>query len=68
MGHGDRHDAGPIEVAKGGPVPGFISELILYPSSDSGVFVSFNTNSHGSRDPNGVTALQVAESVYEATQ
>ena len=60
--------AGPTEVTKSGQVPGYTSELILYPASDSGVFVSFNTNDHGSRDPNGVTALQVAESVYEATQ
>ena len=55
--------AGPIEVAKGGMVPGYTSELIVFPTSDSGVFVSFN-----SQDANGVTALQVAESVYEATQ
>jgi CubicO group peptidase (beta-lactamase class C family) len=60
--------AGPAEVTKSGQVPGYTSELILYPASDSGVFVSINTNSHGSRDPNGVTALQLAESVYEATQ
>ncbi len=60
--------AGPTEVTKDGQVPGYSSELILYPTSGSGVFVSFNTNYHGSRDPNGVTALQVAESVYEATQ
>ena len=52
--------AGPTEVTKSGQVPGYTSELILYPSSDSGVFVSFNTNYYGSRDPNGVTALQVA--------
>ena len=37
--------AGPTEVTKSGLVPGFSSELILYPSSDSGVFVSFNTSS-----------------------
>jgi len=60
--------AGPTEVTKNGQVPGYTSELILYPPSDSGVFISFDTNYHGSRDPNGVTALQVAESVYEATQ
>jgi CubicO group peptidase (beta-lactamase class C family) len=60
--------AGPTEVSKSGQVPGYTSELILYPASHSGVFVSFNTNYHGSRDPNGATALQVAESVYEATQ
>ena len=36
--------AGPTEVAKSGQVPGYNSELILFPSSDSGVFVSFNSN------------------------
>jgi len=60
--------AGPAKVTKGGSVPGFISELILHPTSDSGVFVSINTNPQGSRDPNRVSALQVAESVYAATQ
>jgi CubicO group peptidase (beta-lactamase class C family) len=60
--------AGPMEVAKGGQVPGFTSELILYPTLDSGVFVSFNTDNTGSRHPSGVTAAEVAESVYEATQ
>jgi CubicO group peptidase (beta-lactamase class C family) len=59
--------AGPIEVAKNGEVPGFTSELILYPSSDSGVFVSFN-NYQARQDPNAVSAVQVAESVYRATQ
>jgi hypothetical protein len=59
---------GPVEVAKSGQVPGYTSELILYPSSDSGVFVSFNTNYHGGRALNAVTALQVAQSVYEAAQ
>ena len=54
--------AGVSEVTKGGQVPGFTSELILYPSSDSGVFVSFNSKFQG------VSALQVAESVYQATQ
>ncbi len=39
---------GPAMVTKGGSVPGFISEIILYPNSDSGVFVSINTNPHGS--------------------
>ncbi len=58
---------GLAEVTKSGQVPGFSSELILYPSSDSGVFVSFNTSYQGKRDPSGVTALQVAESVYDAT-
>jgi hypothetical protein len=55
-------------VTTSGQVPGYPSELILYPSSDSGVFVSYNTNYHGGRDPNGTTALQVAESVYKATR
>jgi CubicO group peptidase (beta-lactamase class C family) len=60
--------AGPAEVAKSGQVPGFSSELILFPSSDSGVFVSFNHDFRDSRHRNGASALQVAESVYEATQ
>jgi D-alanyl-D-alanine carboxypeptidase len=55
--------ARPAEVIKGGQVPGFTSDLILYPNSKSGVFVSYNSTYQGS-----VTALQVAESVYEATQ
>jgi CubicO group peptidase (beta-lactamase class C family) len=60
--------AGPTEVYKVGSVPGFVSELILYPTSDSGVFVAINTNPQGSRHPNQVSALQVAESVYAAAQ
>jgi CubicO group peptidase (beta-lactamase class C family) len=60
--------AGPTVVMKSGQVPGYTSELILYPSSGSGVFVSFNTNYHGSRNPNVGNALQMAESVYEATR
>ncbi len=59
---------GPTEVAKTGQVPGYNSELILFPSSDSGVFVSFNSESYGSRDPNSVSALLVAEAVCEAAQ
>jgi hypothetical protein len=55
-------------VTKGGQVPGYTSELVLDPTTDSGVFVSFNTNYAGSRNPNGVTALQVARSVYKATK
>ncbi len=55
-------------VTKGGQVPGYTSELILDPTTDSGVFVSFNANFTGSRNPNGVTALQVARSVYKATK
>jgi D-alanyl-D-alanine carboxypeptidase len=60
--------AGPKEVAKSGLVPGFSSELILHPSSDSGVFVSFNTSYQGGRHSGSVSALQVAESVYKATR
>ena len=60
--------AGTTEVNKGGSIPGFISELILSPTSDSGVFVSINTNPSGSRNASHLTALQVAEAVYDATQ
>jgi hypothetical protein len=59
---------GPVEVAKTGQIPGFNSELILFPSSDSGVFVSFNSRYQGSRAAEGVSAVQVAESVYEAAE
>ena len=60
--------AGPTEVTKSGQVPGFNTELILFPSSHSGVYVSINSNDHGNRDPNSVSALVVAEAVHEATQ
>jgi D-alanyl-D-alanine carboxypeptidase len=60
--------AGPAEVTKGGQVPGYTSELILYPSTDSGVFVSFNATLKGGPHSSGVSALQVAELVYDATQ
>jgi D-alanyl-D-alanine carboxypeptidase len=60
--------AGPTKVDKGGSINGFISELILYPTSDSGVFVSINTNQTGSSNASPVTAMQVAEAVYAATQ
>ena len=56
--------AGLTKVTKGGQVPGYISELILYPSRTAAS--SFPTTVRQST--NGVTALQVAESVYEATQ
>ena len=58
---------GLTEVSKSGQVPGFSSELILYPSTESGVFVSFNTSYQGSRNPSGVAALQVAEAIHDAT-
>jgi CubicO group peptidase (beta-lactamase class C family) len=59
---------GPAEVAKSGEVPGYTTELILYPSSDSGVFVSINTSNQNGRNPSNVTAYEVAESVYQAAQ
>ncbi len=63
-------DAGakPTEIAKSGLVPGFSSELILYPKSDSGVFVSFNTSDQGARHSDGPSALEVAEAIHKATQ
>jgi CubicO group peptidase (beta-lactamase class C family) len=57
---------GPVEVAKSGSVPGFTSELILYPSTNSGVFISFNSNRPGPGTPDGVLAMQVAQAVYQA--
>ena len=60
--------AGPTMVAKGGSIPGFVSQIILYPNSDSGVFVSINTNPYGSRGAKPLSALQVAEAVYAAIQ
>ena len=59
---------GPVEVEKGGQVPGFTSELVLFPNTDSGVFVSFNANYTSSRNPNGVTGLEVARSVFKAAK
>ena len=60
--------AGPAMVTKGGSIPGYVSEIILYPNSDSGVFVSINTNPSGMGNPSRVNALQVAEAVYAATE
>jgi D-alanyl-D-alanine carboxypeptidase len=59
---------GTTEVIKGGSIPGFISELILSPTSDSGVFVSINTNPAGSRNASHLSALAIAEAVYNATE
>ncbi len=59
---------GPTEVTKSGQVPGYTSQLILDPSSDSGVFVSFNASYYGGPAPSASTAFQVAEAVYEAAQ
>ena len=59
---------GPVEVTKSGQVHGYTSQLILYPSTDSGVFVSFNTNYDTGPNPSGAVAYQIAESIYQATQ
>jgi CubicO group peptidase (beta-lactamase class C family) len=59
---------GPIEVAKSGEVPGYSTELILYPGSDSGVFISINTSHQTGRNPTNVTAYNVAQAVYQAAQ
>jgi D-alanyl-D-alanine carboxypeptidase len=59
--------AGTVEVTKNGRVPGYSSDLILYPETDSGVFISFNT-SHEGAGSNGLTAVQVAAAVYAAAQ
>lgn len=56
-----------VEVTKSGQVPGFTSQLILYPSTHSGVFVSFNTN-HGGADPSGEVAMQLAEAIHKAAE
>ena len=60
--------AGPAVVTKNGHVPGYSSDLILYPLTDSGVFISFNTSHEGGGGSNGVTAGEVAASVFEASQ
>jgi CubicO group peptidase (beta-lactamase class C family) len=58
--------AGPAEVIKNGLVPGYASDLVLDPLTDSGVFISFNTSHEGGGGPNALTATEVAASVYEA--
>jgi D-alanyl-D-alanine carboxypeptidase len=60
--------AGPAEVIKNGRVPGYSSDLILYPSTDSGVFISVNTSNEGADASNGWTATEVAAAVYAAAQ
>ena len=60
-------DAGVTEVTKSGSVRGYTSQLILYPSTDSGVYISFNAN-YGGSDPSGAVATRLAEQVYQAVQ
>ncbi len=59
---------GVAEVTKSGDIPGFTSQLILYPSADSGVFVSINTEASGGPDPSRAVAYRLAESIYDAAQ
>ena len=59
---------GATQVTKNGLVPGYSSDLILYPSTDSGVFISYNTSHEGGGGANSLTAIQVAASVYEAAE
>lgn len=61
-------DNGPVEVAKNGSIPGFTSEILLDPATDSGVFISFNANYQGRGESSPATALDVALAVYQATQ
>jgi CubicO group peptidase (beta-lactamase class C family) len=59
---------GVAEVTKAGDIPGFTSQLILSPSSDSGVFVSINTEASGGPDPSRAVAYRMAESIDDAVQ
>jgi D-alanyl-D-alanine carboxypeptidase len=61
------NSAGPVEVTKSGDIPGYTSQLILFPSTDSGVFVSFNSR-YGGSDSSGAVAFQVANAIYQVTQ
>jgi CubicO group peptidase (beta-lactamase class C family) len=60
--------SGPVEVAKSGQVPGYNTELILFPAADSGVFISYNAKYEGSRAAEAVAASEVAATVYAAMQ
>jgi hypothetical protein len=68
---------GPVEVRKDGGMPGYSTELILYPiahgnsgtqpyAHGDGVFVSINTSTDSSPTPADVRAVDVANAVYEA--
>jgi CubicO group peptidase (beta-lactamase class C family) len=58
--------SGVEKVAKAGQVPGFTSQLILFPSSHTGVFVSINMAQSSDGDRSGAIADQIAESIYQA--
>jgi CubicO group peptidase (beta-lactamase class C family) len=71
LGWDSAHDtsAGTVdEVTKGGSVRGYTSQLFLYPSTASGVFVAFNANYSAGPAPSGAVVYQVATSIYQATQ
>ena len=68
MGYGDRHEHRALEVTKSGTGPRIHVRAHPLSHPDSGVFVSFNTNYAGSRNPNGVTGLEVARSVFKAAK
>jgi D-alanyl-D-alanine carboxypeptidase len=59
---------GSNEVTKNGSIPGFTSQLVLDPSTDSGVFISFNANYDNGSSSSGAIAMQVAQAVLQATQ
>ena len=60
--------AGPTEVTKGGSGPRIHLRAHPLPHLGQRSLRLHQHQSSGSRDPNRVTALQVAESVYAATQ
>ncbi len=60
--------AGPVEVTKSGTVRGYTSQLILYPSTDSGVFISFNAEYATGPNSSGAIAYQLATSIGQAMQ
>ena len=57
--------SGAAVAIKNGLVPGFTSDLVLYPTTDSGVFVSFNTSDVGGATA-GFTATEVAAAAFQA--
>ena len=58
--------AGPAIVKKNGRVPGYSSDLVLYPLTDSGVFISYNTSQQAGGGSKAVNPMDVAAAVYEA--
>jgi CubicO group peptidase (beta-lactamase class C family) len=60
--------AGASMVTKAGLVRGFTSQLVLFPSSDTGVFVSINMAQSNDAGGSGAIADEVALSIYQAVQ